>query len=106
MKCSAKERFLYSVHEFISLPNQKSGSPYKYEINFIIRSVPGLFLPSYRALKQYHGPKRKTKRQDHEAPMPTEIDINFLKVRSDCIVANIICFRIVVKCDRDILKIT
>ena len=29
----------------------------------------------------YHGPKRKTKRQDHEAPMPTEIDINFLKVR-------------------------
>jgi hypothetical protein len=42
--------------------------------------VAGLFLPSYRALKNYHGPKRKTKRADHEAPMPAEIDINFLKV--------------------------
>jgi len=48
-------------------------------VNFL-----GLFLPSYRALMQYHGPKRKTKRQDHEAPMPTEIDINFLKVRPNC----------------------
>jgi len=48
-------------------------------INKICNENKGLFLLSYSTLKQFSGPKRKTKRQNHEAPIPTEIDINFLK---------------------------
>jgi hypothetical protein len=48
-------------------------------INKIFNENKGLFLLSYCALKQFAGPKRKMKRQNHKAQIPTEIDINFLK---------------------------
>ena len=48
-------------------------------INKIFTGNNGLFVPCVRALKKYSGAKRKTRRPDHECPMPTEIDINFLK---------------------------
>ena len=49
------------------------------QINKIFNANNGLFVPCVRALKKYSGAKRKTKRPDHECPMPPEIDINFLK---------------------------
>jgi hypothetical protein len=49
-------------------------------INKIFNQNSGLFVPCVRALKKYSGVKRKTRRPDHECPMPPEIDINFLKV--------------------------
>ena len=48
-------------------------------INKIFNAHNGLFVPCVRALKKYSGTKRKTRRPDHECPMPTEIDLNFLK---------------------------
>ena len=48
-------------------------------INKIFNAHNGLFVPCVRALKKYSGTKRKTRRPDHECPMPAEIDINFLK---------------------------
>ena len=48
-------------------------------INKIFNANNGLFVPCVRALKKYSGAKRKTRRPDHECPMPSEIDINFLK---------------------------
>ena len=51
-------------------------------INKIFNQNNGLFVPCVRALKKYSGtnqPKRKTRRPDHECPMPTEVDLNFLK---------------------------
>ena len=48
-------------------------------INKVFTSNNGLFVPCVRALKKHTGGKRKTRRPDHECPMPTEIDINFLK---------------------------
>ena len=48
-------------------------------INKIFNTHNGLFVPCVRALKKYSGTKRKTRRPDHECPMPTEIDLNFLK---------------------------
>jgi hypothetical protein len=45
----------------------------------------GLYYPSYKKLRQPMNKtnhKRKTKRSDLEAPLPQEIDINFLKVYS------------------------
>ena len=48
-------------------------------INKIFNQNNGLFVPCVRALKKYSGTKRKTRRPDHECPMPTEIDLNFLK---------------------------
>lgn len=48
-------------------------------INKIFTANNGLFVPCVRSLKKYSGVKRKTRRPDHECPMPQEIDINFLK---------------------------
>ena len=48
-------------------------------INKIFNLHKGLFVPCVRALKKYSGTKRKTRRPDHECPMPSEIDLNFLK---------------------------
>ena len=48
-------------------------------INKIFSAHNGLFVPCVRALNKYSGTKRKTRRPDHECPMPSEIDINFLK---------------------------
>ena len=39
-----------------------------------------LYYPSYKALKSYNGPKRKTKRPDTECATPEINDLNFLKV--------------------------
>ena len=65
-------------------------------INKIFNAHNGLFVPCVRALKKYSGAKRKTKRPDHECPMPSEIDLNFLKVPfiyyiSTCTAQNLIC---------------
>lgn len=49
-------------------------------INKTFTANNGLFVPCLRDLKKYKGTTRKTRRPDHECPMPTEIDINFLKV--------------------------
>ena len=49
-------------------------------IDKIFRKNNGLYVPSFRALKQHQAPKRKTRRPDHECGHPKEICLNFLKV--------------------------
>merc|ERR1712242_692970 len=50
-------------------------------INKVFNANNGLFVPCVRSLKRPPAKReaRKTRRPDHECPMPAEIDINFLK---------------------------
>ena len=48
-------------------------------IDKLFRKNSGLYVPSFRALKQHQAPKRKTRRPDHECGHPKEICLNFLK---------------------------
>ena len=49
-------------------------------INKVHTKYNGLYVPSFRELKESQGPKRKSRRPDHECGHPKEISLNFLKV--------------------------
>ncbi len=50
-----------------------------HTIHKVYSKYNGLFVPCVRSLKRYPN-SRKSRRPDHECPMPEGIDINFLKV--------------------------
>lgn len=53
-------------------------------INKVFDKHSGLYLPCFRALSTCIAGKRKTQRKDHEAPLPSEADFNFLKELQYC----------------------
>ena len=77
---SRKVSNLYKKHSLIQLKKE-----FRYlSVNVILKIYQQqncLFVPSVKVLRKYKGlsGRRKTRRPDHECPVPSEIDLNFLK---------------------------